>query len=159
VELAGALGLSPPTVSEVVAELVKAGLVVEAGFGSSTGGRRPVMLRFNDRAGYIVAVNLGGTKSQLATFTLRGEQIDCINTPLPRAQTAEEAVSIIMNDISALTSRGSIPKEQLCAVGIAVPRGSRSGKRRGYLCAGNRVEACSFRWFAPKRTRVACYSR
>lgn len=121
VELAGALGLSPPTVSEVVAELVKAGLVVEAGFGSSTGGRRPVMLRFNDRAGYIVAVNLGGTKSQLATFTLRGEQIDCINTPLPRAQTAEEAVSIIMNDISALTSRGSIPKEQLCAVGIAVP--------------------------------------
>ena len=121
VALAGALGLSQPTVSEVVAELVKAGLVVEAGFGDSTGGRRPVMLRFNDRAGYIVAVNLGGTKSQLATFTLRGEQIDCINTPLPKAHTAEEAVSIIAEDIEALTSCGNVPKEQLSAVGIAVP--------------------------------------
>ncbi|RMF39072.1 MAG: winged helix-turn-helix transcriptional regulator, partial [Chloroflexi bacterium] len=57
-EIARLSGLSLATVSAITAELMKTGLVHEMGAGESTGGRRPVLLRLNHRAGFVVGVKL-----------------------------------------------------------------------------------------------------
>jgi len=121
VAVAEALGLSQPTVSEVVAELAEVGLVVEAGLGDSTGGRRPVMLRFNDEAAYILAIDLGGTESQLAIFTLGGREIDHMSAPLPRAASAREAVELLGRHVRTILGRDKVSDDRLGAVGVAVP--------------------------------------
>ncbi|WP_332697722.1 ROK family transcriptional regulator [Halalkalibacter lacteus] len=53
------IGLTKGTVSTIVNELLKANLCYETGPGESSGGRRPVMLLFNERAGYSIGIDLG----------------------------------------------------------------------------------------------------
>jgi len=57
-EVARLSGLSQATVSGITAELLQSGLVEEVGSGKSRGGRRPVLLRLNPQAGYVVGVKL-----------------------------------------------------------------------------------------------------
>ncbi|MEC3773305.1 MULTISPECIES: transcriptional repressor XylR [Bacillus] len=52
-------GLNKSTVSSQVNTLMKENLVFEIGQGQSSGGRRPVMLVFNKKAGYSVGIDVG----------------------------------------------------------------------------------------------------
>jgi predicted NBD/HSP70 family sugar kinase len=58
VELARLSGLSPATISGIIGDFIRSGLVQEMGQGQSTGGRRPVMLRLNHKAGFVVGAKL-----------------------------------------------------------------------------------------------------
>lgn len=52
-------GLNKSTVSSQVSTLMKEHLVYEIGQGESSGGRRPVLLMFNKRAGYSIGIDVG----------------------------------------------------------------------------------------------------
>ncbi|RBW69744.1 ROK family transcriptional regulator [Bacillus taeanensis] len=52
-------GLNKGTVSSLVSELIDENLIYEQGPGKSSGGRRPVMLLFNEKAGYSIGIDLG----------------------------------------------------------------------------------------------------
>ncbi len=52
-------GLNKATVSTMVNELTESHLVDEIGPGQSSGGRKPLMLLFNNRAGYAIGIDLG----------------------------------------------------------------------------------------------------
>jgi predicted NBD/HSP70 family sugar kinase len=52
-------GLNKATVSSLVSELLDEHLIFESGLGESSGGRRPVMLLFNELAGYSIGIDLG----------------------------------------------------------------------------------------------------
>ena len=54
-------GLSAPTVSRIVDELIREGLVREIGEGVSQGGRRPTLLKISARDNFIIGVDLGTT--------------------------------------------------------------------------------------------------
>lgn len=53
------LDISVPTVTTIVGELSEEGLVEEAGMASSTGGRKPVIIRFLPDSRYTIGVDLG----------------------------------------------------------------------------------------------------
>ena len=57
-EIAQKTGLNKGTVSSLVAELIEDHLVTESGPGVSSGGRRPVLLLFNQVAGYSIGITL-----------------------------------------------------------------------------------------------------
>lgn len=52
-------GLNKATVSSLVQDLIDSHLVLEIGPGQSSGGRKPLMLLFNERAGCALGVDLG----------------------------------------------------------------------------------------------------
>ncbi|WP_067729087.1 ROK family protein [Oceanobacillus damuensis] len=52
-------GLNKGTVSNLVSELIHNDLVYETGTGKSSGGRRPIMLMFNERCGYAIGIDIG----------------------------------------------------------------------------------------------------
>jgi glucokinase-like ROK family protein len=52
-------GLNKGTVSSLVKELIEEELVYEIGQGESSGGRRPVLLLFNEKAGFSIGIDLG----------------------------------------------------------------------------------------------------
>lgn len=52
-------GLNKGTVSSLVSDLIDDHLINESGPGKSSGGRRPVMLLFNETAGYSIGIDIG----------------------------------------------------------------------------------------------------
>ncbi|WP_085524691.1 ROK family transcriptional regulator [Tuberibacillus sp. Marseille-P3662] len=58
-ETSNLTGLNKGTVSSLVNELLEEQLIYESGPGESSGGRRPVMLLFNQLAGYSIGIDLG----------------------------------------------------------------------------------------------------
>ena len=52
-------GLNKATVSSLVTELIELELTYEIGPGESSGGRKPVMLLYNNKAGYAIGIDLG----------------------------------------------------------------------------------------------------
>lgn len=57
-DIAQQTGLSMPTISDITAGLLEAGLLFERAVGASTGGRKPVLLALNAQAGYAIGVKL-----------------------------------------------------------------------------------------------------
>ncbi|SDJ25281.1 ROK family transcriptional regulator [Salimicrobium halophilum] len=58
-DIATKTGLNKGTVSSQVNELLQEELIYEQGPGESSGGRRPVMLLFNQTAGYSIGIDIG----------------------------------------------------------------------------------------------------
>lgn len=71
-EIARQMGLSRSTVSEIVATLLDTELVAQIGVGPSSGGRRPIVLEFQDDACVILGVEMGATHVSVALTDLRG---------------------------------------------------------------------------------------
>jgi glucokinase-like ROK family protein len=72
-DIARLTGLSRSTVSEAVKDLLQSGLVKETGAGEARGGRRPIMLDFQDDACGILGLDIGATHVGVALTNLRGQ--------------------------------------------------------------------------------------
>ena len=72
-DVARMTGLTRPTVSSIVAELIDGNLVQETGTGPSAGGKRPTLLAINDSGWKLVAVDLSGDEFRAARLNLRGD--------------------------------------------------------------------------------------
>ena len=64
--------ISKATVSEIIAKLLRDGFVIEIGMGKSSklGGRKPVMLEFNPRAGYAIGIEIKRDHARLCLTDL-----------------------------------------------------------------------------------------
>lgn len=70
-------GLNKATVSEITKELLDEKIVQETGIGESTlqGGRKPIMLTFNHRAGMSIGIDIGVNSIRIMSTYLNGEII------------------------------------------------------------------------------------
>ncbi|WP_068616108.1 ROK family transcriptional regulator [Paenibacillus tuaregi] len=69
-------GLNKGTVSNLVNQLIESGLVRELGQGESSGGRKPVLLEFNQQAGYAIGVDVRVDMVSLVLCDLHGNVVD-----------------------------------------------------------------------------------
>lgn len=120
-EIARQAGLSPSTVSAIVRDLEQLGLVQDIGTGSSTGGRRPILLGFCDDAFAIVGVELGATHIAVVITDLRGrikvfrEQGHPVRTDPPGTL---ELTRVLIDDALA---EARIPLTRVLGIGVAIP--------------------------------------
>jgi N-acetylglucosamine repressor len=98
--------LSPPTVTAITAELIEAGLLYERSTGSSTGGRRPVLLALNAKAGYVVGIKLT-EESAIAVLTDLDATVIARHTAVmgghEPAQVVETLVAVVQRLAEAAT--------------------------------------------------------
>jgi len=73
--LGSALGLSKPTMSTAIAELVRLELVAEQGEARGSTGRSAVVYSVAPHAGHVLGVELGTTRIRVAAHSLDGTQI------------------------------------------------------------------------------------
>ena len=120
-DIARRTGLSRSTVSEVVTELLATRLVDEAGEGASSGGRRPIVLEFQDDACVILGVDMGATHVSVALTDLRGRVLVWENRHFPVRSDPEGTRALIAEFCAeCLRSWGGDPT-RLVGIGIAVP--------------------------------------
>lgn len=120
-EIARRADLSRSTVSEVVGALLPTGLVSEGGPGESLGGRRPIMLHFEDEACCIVGAELGASHVAVALTDLRGRVLHWEHRNHPVRSDPEGTLRLATELCEAsLASRRGAAK-RLVGIGVAVP--------------------------------------
>lgn len=117
-DIARMLGVSRSTVSEAVSSLLGTGLVREAGDGPSSGGRRPILLEFQDDACVILGVDMGATHVSVALTDLRGRVLTFANRPHP-VRTDPEGTRALTVELCEECLRGT--RKPLVGIGVSVP--------------------------------------
>src|ERR1051326_9046714 len=113
-EIARETDLQRSTISAIVEDLTREGLIEEVGEGESTGGRRPTMLRLRAVGPIAVGVSLTPTLTTIASSDLAGrviDQQDYLTDP-------DKTLNQIVNTVREFNSRhqGSIE-----GVGVSLP--------------------------------------
>jgi len=72
-EIARKNKISSTTVTEAVKKLIKQGLVYEEGIGKSSGGRKPILIKFSSDSKFIVAVAITNSYVKIAETNLDAE--------------------------------------------------------------------------------------
>jgi predicted NBD/HSP70 family sugar kinase len=122
-ELARRTGLSPSTVSDIVGQLTGAGLVRTLGAGSSrsVGGRRPLILGFDDDALGIVGLELGSTHVSVVLTNLRCEVRAFRHAVVPVREQPAQALETARAFIDECLKAERLPRRRLIGLGVAVP--------------------------------------
>lgn len=58
-DLAKLTRISEPTVSGIIEDFIRKGLVRELGPGATVSGRKPVLLEFDPASGYVIGIDVG----------------------------------------------------------------------------------------------------
>src|SRR3954451_755563 len=90
-QLARDSGLSKPTVSQALANLERAGLVLEIGLQTPPRGRAAVLYEPNAAAGYVVGIDIGRSFVRVAAADLAGAIVARRDVP-NRARSAASVV-------------------------------------------------------------------
>ncbi len=120
-DIARQTGLSPSTVSAIVGDLERAGLVREIGAGASRGGRRPVLVGFRDDAYALVGVELGATHVSAVLTDLRGSVRAFRDTPVAVRTDPERALRRTRELIDECLAAERVGRRRVVGVGVAVP--------------------------------------
>ena len=121
-DLVRATGLSAPTVTNVVNDLISSGLVEPLGGGESSGGRPPDMIRFRTEHGCILAVDITATGVSLLLTDLNGSKPETLRFAFGNRKTTPSAVCrYIAESLRTLLQKQKKAKEQLKAVVVGVP--------------------------------------
>src|SRR5665648_591385 len=116
------VGLTPPTISAIVKDLIERDIVQEIGKGDSSGGKKPILLKINTKIAYMIAVDLGGENGiRVALMDLSynivkekfGPKIESLNS-----QKLKNSLSIILKDF---IKEINIPKDKILSICIGVP--------------------------------------
>jgi len=120
-EIARRTGLSRSTVSEIVSDLLESGLVAEVGDGPSRGGRRPVMLRFQDDAHVILGVDMGASHVAVCLTDLRGQVYEWHHQDHPVRTDPEGTGKLILELCDRCLKSKKGARKSLLGIGLAVP--------------------------------------
>lgn len=120
-ELIQASGLSAPTVGSVTSDLISKGLLNDLGTAPSRGGRRPTLMEFNARHGFVAGIDLGPTRTRLAVGDLRGHQLAERIVATPTDVSAAVLVEQMTCALRTLMADAEVPEKRLLAVVAGAP--------------------------------------
>src|SRR3954467_7209637 len=114
-ELARLTGLTRTSVSALVAELLRDGLIVETGRGPSTGGKAPMMLRVNRDGRHAIGLDLGASRFSGALVDIPGGVVKVAGGGV-EGRGGQDAVEVVFGLIESLIRRNGT--SSLLGVGI-----------------------------------------
>jgi predicted NBD/HSP70 family sugar kinase len=119
-------GLSKPTVSEVLGQLVDLGLLRRVGRTSGLPGPSAQLYDVNPRAGWVLSLDVGREWVRAALVDLTGAVVGRCATRTPRT-TAKAVISQLRQAAETLTSEAGISLEDINQVVVGTPGVLRPG--------------------------------
>jgi len=121
-DLVRASGLSAPTVTNVVGDLLAANLIKPLGEGESSGGRPPDMISFKAERGGLIAVQITALYLSFLLTDLSGMELETSQVSLTDHKTRPEAICHLIGvEARRLLRKHKMAREQLLTVVVAVP--------------------------------------
>lgn len=120
-EIAKRTKLTPPTVSNLVKELIEANMVMESNQGESRGGRKPTMLIINSKESYIIGIDVGPDSVFAVISDLDADILVETELKIPVPITNQGFLDLLTNGLRELLSKdSSIKSERLIGIGVAM---------------------------------------
>ncbi len=120
-QLSHELKLSIPTITSNVNLLMAEGIVEEAGVAESTGGRKPVILRFNPNARYSFGVNISPERVSVMLMNLNCDCIIKKDIPYDEQIGFQGNLDVVHDLIITMILDEEVTDEQILGIGIALP--------------------------------------
>jgi predicted NBD/HSP70 family sugar kinase len=112
-------GLTEATISKVVRTLLTEGYIIEAGYATSTGGKRPVLLELNTTSRYAVGITLDVAHIVYVLCDLGGHEVDSMSSHGIGAARAADVMKRVGGELHDFLDRRQVKKEQIIGVGVA----------------------------------------
>ncbi len=121
-DLVRASGLSAPTITNVVGDLLSADLIKALGEGESNGGRPPDIIAFKAERGCVLAIKITADSLSFLLADLNGKELDTQEIILAGRKTTPDAICILIGEeVRRLLRKHRKKREQLLAVVVGVP--------------------------------------
>jgi len=119
-DLAKKTKLSKPTISEIVRELIDENIVLETGYGPSTGGKKPISLVYNANFRYVIGILIENDTIFFALGDMNGEIIKIFHEKFKPLTQAEVILQLIVDGVGRLIKVEKIPMEKILGVVLGV---------------------------------------
>lgn len=129
-------GLGRSIVSQRVDEAISLGLVEEAEFGVSTGGRIPRTLRFRHEIGSYIVVMYDTPQIQLAVTDLAGRVLASSKIDWEFSETPDVSLRHVVEAYRSLSAQQELPSVWGTVVGVPGPVEFASGKMQASMLSG-----------------------
>jgi predicted NBD/HSP70 family sugar kinase len=114
------IDISVPTVTTIVGELKEEGIVEEAGMATSTGGRKPVIIRFLPNSRYSIGIDLGKDYVRAILTNLDSKIIEDKKKVLS-VITENEVLNVTKTLIEDLMCSQDNMESKLLGIGFSLP--------------------------------------
>lgn len=119
-EISKKIGLSAPTVSRIVENLIEDGLVREIGEGISYGGRRPTLLKLSDYTNFIIGIDLGTTNIYGVLSDFNAKIVAEVKHPTHVEQGFKSIMERTAEIIDKLRAHPAVKGKRIYGIGMAV---------------------------------------
>jgi predicted NBD/HSP70 family sugar kinase len=112
---------SLPLTTKLLNELIEEGCVLETGFASSTGGRRPQMYSLRPDLMYVVSVAMDQLITRIGIMDMRNKLVGPVEQVELALVDNPKALVELTSHISNAIAKSGIPKTQIAGIGIGMP--------------------------------------
>nr|WP_319489710.1 ROK family transcriptional regulator [uncultured Caproiciproducens sp.] len=122
-ELARELFISKSAMTENIAALLNMGIIQEFGEGvsMSSGGRKPILLKFNKKYQYIIAIELNFEDPIFVLANLGGEILNKFTVNISDDSPYATRLDLVLNAVKLLLSSSNLTNEDLAIIAISCP--------------------------------------
>lgn len=111
-------GLNIVTVSNYINDFITKGLIVEKGYDSSTGGRRPTIIELNPTYTYVIGVDLGINYIRAILTDLEANVIANVSKERPK-EDAESVINAITGSIDEVIKTAKLDRSKIKGICVA----------------------------------------
>ncbi|KGM16182.1 ROK family transcriptional regulator [Actinotalea fermentans] len=120
-ELVERIGASPATVNRLTTSLLERGLIVSVGTATTGRGRPSMVVRFNEQAAYVAAVDIGSQVTRSALVDLTGGVTALVEEPVPDGAGPRQRLDQVRDVALGLLASARARRRAVIAVGVGVP--------------------------------------
>ncbi|GMQ59774.1 ROK family transcriptional regulator [Vallitalea sediminicola] len=120
-DIAKELGTSIPTVISKVNELIDIGIIKEGGVAESSGGRKPVLIRFVPESRLSFGINISPKKISIALMDLDAKILVEESTQYNKTYSFDEILSITKEIIESIITQNEVDRNKILGIGFSLP--------------------------------------
>ncbi len=120
-QLCKRLKISAPNMMTILNEMVEKNIVEKKGQGESIGGRKPDLYGVTSNSFYVMGVEMGIYKTQIAIYNANNQQISGVEEYSIELNNAEETLEHIVDAINSFIDRSGVDRKKLLGIGVSMP--------------------------------------
>lgn len=120
-DIAKILNLNAATVGRIVSQLLQNNLLIEVGSAPSRGGRRAILVDYNDKAGTVIGLDLNGFYLLGVLADLGGDFLHRVEVPGSPTRDARDNLDRVYQLVTSLLNAEPHVADSLRGIGVASP--------------------------------------
>lgn len=117
-QLLEASGLTNSTLTRALEDLQQSGWIMDVGYGESTGGRRPILYRFDASCAYLFGVEISRLETRLILTDVELNKKDVAIWAMDQEMTPDKLLALLAAEAKAMLHRHHISLRDVLGMGI-----------------------------------------